>query len=83
VLGAACGPAEDSTFRRAFAMISADVLDQVLGAWLHTRAVQASGRLVISVDGRAVRGAKGWDGRPRTWSRRSRTASARSSDRSP
>jgi hypothetical protein len=35
------------------------VLDQVLGAWLHTRSVQAGGRLVISVDGKAVRGAKG------------------------
>jgi len=30
-LGAARGPAEEPTFRRAFAMISADVLDQVLG----------------------------------------------------
>jgi len=36
VLGAARGPAEESTFRRAFAMISPDVLDRVLGAWLHT-----------------------------------------------
>ena len=58
VLGAARGPAEESTFRRAFALVSADVLDRVLGAWLHTRAVQASGRLVIAVDGKAVRGAK-------------------------
>jgi predicted transposase YbfD/YdcC len=62
-LGAARGPAEESTFRRAFAMISADMLDQVLGAWLWTRAVQASGRLVIAVDGKAVRGAKGRDGK--------------------
>ena len=37
VLGAARGPAEESTFRRAFALVSPDVLDQVLGAWLHTR----------------------------------------------
>ena len=58
-LGAARGPAEESTFRRAFALVSADVLDWVLGAWLHTRAVQAGGRLVIAVDGKAVRGAKG------------------------
>ena len=58
VLGAARGPAEESTFRRAFALVSADVLDRVLGAWLHTRAVQAGGRLVIAVDGKAVRGAK-------------------------
>jgi len=33
-LGAARGPAEESTFRRAFAMIGPDVLDQVLGAWV-------------------------------------------------
>ena len=52
------GPAEESTFRRAFALVSADVLDRVLGAWLHTRAVQAGGRLVIAIDGKTVRGAK-------------------------
>ena len=58
MLGAARGPAEESTFRRAFALVSPDVLDRVLGAWLHTRAVQAGGRLVIAIDGKAVRGAK-------------------------
>jgi predicted transposase YbfD/YdcC len=57
-LGAVRGPAEESTFRRAFALVSPDVLDRVLGAWLHTRAVQAGGRLVIAVDGKTVRGAK-------------------------
>jgi predicted transposase YbfD/YdcC len=57
-LGAARGPAEESTFRRAFALISPGVLDRVLGAWLHTRAVQAGGRLVIAIDGKTVRGAK-------------------------
>ena len=31
-LGAVRGPAEESTFRRAFALISAEVLDQVIGA---------------------------------------------------
>jgi hypothetical protein len=62
-LGAARGPAEESTFRRAFALVSADVLDHVLGAWLHTRAVQAGGRLVIAIDGKAARGAKGKDGK--------------------
>src|SRR5246127_3066537 len=61
-LGAARGPAEESTFRRAFALVSPDALDQVLGAWLHTRAMQVSGRLVIAVDGKAVRGAKDKDG---------------------
>jgi predicted transposase YbfD/YdcC len=63
VLGAARGPAEESTFRRAFALVRADVLDRVLGAWLHTRAVQAGGRLVIAVDGKAVRGAKDKSGK--------------------
>jgi predicted transposase YbfD/YdcC len=62
-LGADRGPAEESTFRRAFALVSADKLDQVLGAWLHTRSVRAGGRLVIAVDGKAVRGAKGRDGK--------------------
>jgi hypothetical protein len=57
-LGAVRGPAEESTFRRAFALISADVLDQVSGAWLHTGATQAGGRLVIAVGGKAVRGAR-------------------------
>ena len=52
-LGAARGPAEASTFRRAFALVSADRLDQVPGAWLWTRAARADGRLVIAVDGKA------------------------------
>ena len=58
VLGAERGPAEESTYRRAFALVSADMLDRVLGAWLHTRAVRAGGRLVIAIDGKTVRGAK-------------------------
>jgi predicted transposase YbfD/YdcC len=62
-LGAARGAAEESTFRRAFALVSPDVLDRVLGAWLHTRAVQAGGRLVIAVDGKTVRGAKDKEGK--------------------
>jgi predicted transposase YbfD/YdcC len=62
-LGAARGPAEESTFRRAFALVSADVLDRVLGAWLWTRAVRAGGRLVIAIDGKAVRGAKNKGGK--------------------
>ena len=63
VMGAARGPAEESTFRRAFALVNADVLDRVLGAWLWTRAAQAGGRLVIAIDGKTVRGAKGKDGK--------------------
>src|SRR5690349_5334805 len=57
-LGGVREPAEESPFRRAFALISADVPGQVGGAWLHTRAVQADGRLVIAVDGKAVRRAR-------------------------
>ena len=63
VLGAVRGAAEESTFRRAFALVSPDVLDRVLGAWLWTRAVQAGGRLVIAIDGKTVRGAKNKDGK--------------------
>ena len=62
VLGAARGPADESTFRRAFALVSADALDRALGAWLWTRAAQAAGRLVIAVDGKTVRGAKNKNG---------------------
>ena len=63
VLGAGRGPAEESTFRRAFALLDPGRLDQVLGAWLWTRAVQVGGRLVIAIDGKAVRGAKNKDGK--------------------
>jgi hypothetical protein len=42
-------------------LVSADVLDRVLGAWLW--AVRAGGRLVIAIDGKTVRGAKGRDGK--------------------
>jgi predicted transposase YbfD/YdcC len=58
VLGAVRGAAEESTFRRAFALAGPDALDRVLGAWLWTRAVRAGGRLVIAIDGKTVRGAK-------------------------
>jgi hypothetical protein len=60
-LGAARGPAGESTFRRTFSLVSADVLDRVPGAWLYTRAARAAGRLVIAIDGKTVRGAKGKD----------------------
>src|SRR5580693_2176619 len=62
-LGAVRGAAEESTFRRAFALVSADALDRVLGAWLWTRAVRSGGRPVIAIDGKTVRGAKGKDGK--------------------
>jgi hypothetical protein len=82
-LGAVRGPAGESTFGRAFALTSADVLGQVMGAWRHARATQAGGRLVVAVGGEAVRGARNRDEKPRTWSRPWRTVSARSSARSP
>jgi predicted transposase YbfD/YdcC len=62
-LGATRGAAGESTFRRTFAQVSADILDAVLGAWLWTRVTRIDGRTVIAVDGKAVRGAKGKDGR--------------------
>jgi predicted transposase YbfD/YdcC len=62
MLGAAGGAAEESTFRRAFSLVSAGVLDGVPGAWLHTRAVRIRGRLVIAIDGKTVRGARAGGG---------------------
>src|SRR6516165_7764922 len=68
VLGAVRGPAEESTFRRAFALVNGDVLDQVLGAWLWTRAGRSRGRLVIAIDGRPSAVRRTRPGRPRIWS---------------
>jgi hypothetical protein len=64
-LGAVRGPAGEFTFRRAFALIGADVPGQVVGAWLHTGAAQAGGRLVIAAGGKAVRGARNGEGKAR------------------
>jgi DDE_Tnp_1-associated len=63
VLGAVRGAAEESTFRRAFALVTPDMLDRVLGAWLWTRVVRVGGRLVIAIDGKTVRGAKNKTGK--------------------
>src|SRR5271166_3056383 len=57
-LGASRGAADESTYRRTFAQVSADTLDAALGAWLWTRAARVGGRMVIAVDGKSVRGAK-------------------------
>jgi predicted transposase YbfD/YdcC len=62
-LGAARGAAEESTFRRAFVAVDADKLDSILGAWLWTRSAQVTGRLVVAVDGKTVRGARHKDGK--------------------
>ena len=62
-LGADRGPAEESTCRRAFALAAVGLPGQVPGAWLYTRAAQAGGRMVIEIDGKAVRGTKSKDGK--------------------
>jgi hypothetical protein len=82
-LGAARGPADEFTFRRAFGLVSPDVLDRVLGAWMHTRASLAGGRLGSPSTARRSAARRTSRERPRTWSPRSPTASARSSGRSP
>ena len=65
VLGAERGPAEESTYRRAFALVSADVLNRVLGASLHTRPCGPSslgegrdlpGRQIAGQDGKRAPG---------------------------
>jgi predicted transposase YbfD/YdcC len=50
--------ATESTFRRLFARLDADRLDQALGAWAATRAAIIAGRKVIAIDGKSVRGAR-------------------------
>jgi predicted transposase YbfD/YdcC len=62
-LGAHRGPADESTYRRAFALVSGDALDLALSAWAWTRATRAGEKLVIAIDGKTVRGAKGRDGK--------------------
>ncbi len=57
-LGATRGAPDEATFRRAFALFSAGALDAALGAWCWTRVTRAGGRLVVAVDGKAVRSAK-------------------------
>jgi predicted transposase YbfD/YdcC len=51
------GPSE-SAIRRAFARVDADVLDAVVGAFCWTRTGVVSGRRVIALDGKTVRGAR-------------------------
>jgi predicted transposase YbfD/YdcC len=52
---------EESTIRRAFARLDADVLDRVLGAFLWTRTAVIGDRRVIAIDGKTVRGARSRD----------------------
>ena len=53
----AVGPSE-STIRRAFNRVDADLVDQVLGALMWTRTTTRGGRRVIAIDGKTVRGAR-------------------------
>ena len=58
-LGLERGGVDESTLRRLFARLDADLLDAVLGAWAATRTALAAGRRVIAIDGKTVRGARG------------------------
>lgn len=49
--------AEESTFRRLFTGVDADLLDRVIGTWAATRAALVGGRRVIAIDAKTVRGA--------------------------
>jgi predicted transposase YbfD/YdcC len=57
-LGMSGRAADESTFRRLFAQLDADVLDRLLGAFMWTRACLVDGRRVIAIDGKTVRGAR-------------------------
>ena len=57
-LGAVRGPAEESTFRRAFALVSRGRARPGPRCLAAHQGAQAGGRLVIAIDGKAVRGAK-------------------------
>lgn len=47
----------EATIRRVFARVDADLLDRVLGAWAWTSTTTVTGRRVIAIDGKALRGA--------------------------
>ena len=49
---------DESTIRRTFALLDADVLDGVLGAFMWTRTHTVGTRRVIALDGKTVRGAR-------------------------
>ncbi|MEK8225020.1 hypothetical protein NKG05_00930 [Oerskovia sp. M15] len=52
------GRADESTFRRLFAVLDADLLDRLLGGWAASRTGTVEGRQVIAIDGKTVRGAR-------------------------
>jgi len=51
------GP-DESTIRRTFARLEADVLDRILGTHLWTKTAVLGRRRVIAIDGKTVRGAR-------------------------
>ncbi len=55
----------ESTLRRTLQRLDADGLDVILGAWAALQEVPGDEVRVIAVDGKAVRGARGPDGRGR------------------
>ena len=57
-LGMTRGVADESTFRRLFARLDADVLDRVLCTWACTRAGVVKGLRVYAIDGKSARGAR-------------------------
>jgi hypothetical protein len=63
-LGMSAAP-EESTLRKLFARLDADILDRQVGAFVWTRTHLVGGRRVIALDGKTVRGARGrgWAGR--------------------
>ena len=48
---------DESTFRRMFARVNADMLARGIGAWVWTRTGVLAGR-VVAIDGKTVRGAR-------------------------
>src|SRR5664280_1628970 len=60
-LGVRAGPGHARRNRPSgacFARLDADLLDQVIGAFLWTRTRVADGRRIIAIDGKSVRGAR-------------------------
>lgn len=49
---------DESTLRKLFARLDADMLDRALGLWMFTRTALIGGRRVIALDGKTVRGAR-------------------------
>ena len=63
VLGAARGPAEESTFRRAFALVSGDVLNLGPRCLALNQGRAGQRPAVIAIDGKTVRGARNKTGK--------------------